>query len=113
MLALLIRPVARICQYPLLFREVQKHMQQHLQGQRASVGGDNQRLASGAQFTKVAGEMLDTIDQINEKARRTHPRMPLHPVHALTSPYTPHISLHPLRLHTPCTLTPLSTPHTP
>ena len=25
-LSLLIRPVARICQYPLLFREVQKHM---------------------------------------------------------------------------------------
>ena len=92
MLALLIRPVARICQYPLLFREVQKHMQQHLQGRRASVGGDNQRLASGAQFTKVAGEMLDTIDQINEKARRTHPCMLLHPCAC------PYIPVHPLHL---------------
>ena len=105
MLALLIRPVARICQYPLLFREVQKHMQQHLQGRRASVGGDNQRLASGAQFTKVAGEMLDTIDQINEKARRTHPCCPYIPVHALTFPHTPYTSVYPLRLHTPYTLT--------
>lgn len=58
LLALLIRPVQRICQYPLHFREVSSHL---------AAGGIDE--AGAKQFNAVAESMQNTIAAVNEKVR--------------------------------------------
>ena len=54
-LGLMIRPVQRVCQYPLLFREVLKHLQNDDPG--------------AADFARMVGQMEETIETVNEKVR--------------------------------------------
>ena len=51
----MIRPVQRVCQYPLLFREVLKHLQNDDPG--------------AADFARMVGQMEETIETVNEKVR--------------------------------------------
>jgi len=64
LLALLIRPVQRACQYPLLFREVTAHLLGS--GKKSSSAIDD---ASAAQFHSCAESMQQTIAELNEKVR--------------------------------------------
>ena len=63
LLALLIRPVQRICQYPLLFLEVTSQL-------HGAAGGAIDQ-SSASHFNSVAESMQLTISAVNEKVSRS------------------------------------------